>query len=72
MEFFFRCDLFLPEKTGEQPGRKFGCGREISPHFRIYEYGLIITFSPQKEELTVIAKTPNPGILRALISVSLK
>ncbi|MDO8871288.1 MAG: hypothetical protein Q7V05_00955 [Methanoregula sp.] len=27
---------------------------------------------PQKKELTPIAKTPNPGILRALISVSLQ
>ncbi len=27
---------------------------------------------PQKNELTAIAKTPNPGILRALVSVSLQ
>jgi len=29
-------------------------------------------FPTQKNELTPIAKTPNPGILRALISVSLQ
>jgi hypothetical protein len=29
-------------------------------------------FPPQKKELTPIAKTPNPGIIRALISVSLQ
>lgn len=30
------------------------------------------SFPPQKKELTPIEKTPNPGILRALISVSLQ
>ncbi len=30
------------------------------------------SFPPQKKELTPIGKTPNPGILRALISVSLQ
>lgn len=30
------------------------------------------SFPTQKKELTPIEKTPNPGILRALISVSLQ
>jgi len=32
----------------------------------------MVLYPPQKYELTPIAKTPNPGILRALISVSLQ
>jgi hypothetical protein len=32
--------------------------------------GKLSLFSPQKKELTAIAKTPDPGILRALIFVS--
>ena len=43
-----------------------------TPVLRLYVTPKYRSFPPQKKEITPIGKTPNPGILRALISASLQ
>ena len=60
---------FLPVKNPRTASKK---NSDVDVRSPLFQYPHIAIFTLEKTELTPIEKTPNPGILRALIFVSLQ